>query len=167
MMSVLLGAGSLTGSRVAVAVFTRIGAGQPIRDDGPESHHTKRGTPTMGGLVIIFSVVVGYFAATLVTQGEPSASALLLLFLLAGLGVVGFLDDYLKVSRQNNQGLRGQDGRPDGGGAVLRRDGAVAWLVDYRGTTPASTSVSFLRDITWLALPTILAIVLIVDRHRL
>ena len=79
MRSVLFGGGfalliSLLGTRVAITWFTRWGWGQEIRDDGPTSHHTKRGTPTMGGLVIIFSVVVGYFAAKIITQSEPSAS---------------------------------------------------------------------------------------------
>ena len=110
MKAILLGGGlalvfSLLGTRAAIPLFNQIGYGQPIRDDGPTSHHTKRGTPTMGGLVIIFSVVVGYFLAHLITQSEPSASALLLLFLFVGLGVVGFLDDYLKITRRSSRGL--------------------------------------------------------------
>jgi phospho-N-acetylmuramoyl-pentapeptide-transferase len=111
MRAILFGGGlalliSLLGTRWAISWFTKLGYGQPIRDDGPTSHHTKRGTPTMGGLVIIVSAVVGYFAAKIITQSEPSASALLLLFLFVGLGVVGFLDDYIKISRQHSLGLR-------------------------------------------------------------
>ena len=111
MRAILFGGGlalliSLLGTRVAITWFTRWGWGQEIRDDGPTSHHTKRGTPTMGGLVIIFSVVVGYFAAKIITQSEPSASALLLLFLFVGLGAVGFLDDFIKIRRQRSLGLR-------------------------------------------------------------
>lgn len=167
-MSVLLGGGvalliSLIGSRLAVTLFTRLGAGQPIRDDGPAGHHTKRGTPTMGGLVIIFSVVVGYFAAALVTRGEPSVSTMLLLFLLVGLGVVGFLDDYLKVSRQNSQGLSSR-AKMIGQTVVALAFGVTALraeLADDRGNTPATTHISFLRDITWLALPVSVAVVVI------
>ena len=167
MRSVLFGGGfalliSLLGTRFAITWFTRVGAGQPIRDDGPTSHHTKRGTPTMGGLVIIFSVVVGYFAAKIITQSEPSASAMLLLFLLVGLGVVGFLDDYLKVTRQHSLGLRGR-AKVIGQTVVALAFGAMAlWheLADDRGNTPASTHISFLRDIQWLALPTVVALAL-------
>ena len=51
--------GTLIGTRFAIKVLVHRGYGQLIRDDGPTSHHTKRGTPTMGGLVIIVSVLVG------------------------------------------------------------------------------------------------------------
>ena len=69
--------GTLLGTRVAIGVLVARGYGQLIRDDGPTSHHTKRGTPTMGGLVIIVSVLIGYFVAKLLTGFVPSASALL------------------------------------------------------------------------------------------
>jgi phospho-N-acetylmuramoyl-pentapeptide-transferase len=167
MRAILFGGGlalliSLLGTRVAITWFTRIGAGQPIRDDGPTSHHTKRGTPTMGGLVVIFSVVIAYFAAKIITQSAPSASALLLLFLFVGLGLVGFMDDYLKVSQQNSIGLRGR-AKVVGQTVVSLVFGVLAlWheLADYRGNTPASAHVSFLRDIQWLALPMVVAMVL-------
>src|SRR5262245_13834485 len=86
--------GTLLGTRMAISVLVAHGYGQLIRDDGPTSHHTKRGTPTMGGLVIILSVVLGYLVAHLFTTDWPSASAMLLLFLFVGLGMVGFLDDF-------------------------------------------------------------------------
>jgi len=167
MRAILFGGGlalliSLLGTRVAITWFTRVGYGQPIRDDGPTSHHTKRGTPTMGGLVIIVSVVVAYFAAKILTGSEPSASALLLLFLFVGLGIVGFLDDFIKISRQRSLGLRSR-AKMIGQTVVALAFGAmVLWpeLEDYRGNTPASIHISFLRDIQWLALPTVVAIVL-------
>ena len=111
MKAILLGGGlallfSLLGTRAAIPLFTQLGYGQEIRDDGPTSHHTKRGTPTMGGVVIIASAVLAYFLADLITQTKPSASALLLLFLFVGMGVVGFLDDFIKVSKQRSLGLR-------------------------------------------------------------
>jgi phospho-N-acetylmuramoyl-pentapeptide-transferase len=167
MRSVLFGGGlalliSLLGTRVAITSFTRLGFGQPIRDDGPTSHHTKRGTPTMGGLVIIVSVVVGYFAAKIITQTQPSASALLLLFLFVGLGAVGLLDDFIKVRSQRSLGLRSR-AKMIGQTVVALVFGVLAlWheLADHRGNTPASTHISFLRDIQWLALPTVLAVVL-------
>ena len=167
MRAILFGGGfalliSLLGTRVAITWFTRWGWGQEIRDDGPTSHHTKRGTPTMGGLVIIISVVVGYFAAKIITRSEPSASALLLLFLLVGLGAVGFLDDFIKIRRQRSLGLRSR-AKMIGQTVVAVVFGVLAlWneLADYRGNTPASDHISFLRDIQWLALPTVVAVVL-------
>ena len=79
MRAILLGGGvalliSLLGTRVAINLFTNWGYGQEIRDDGPTSHHTKRGTPTMGGAVFIIAAIVGYFAAKLFTMTPPSAS---------------------------------------------------------------------------------------------
>ena len=91
--------GTLLGTRLAILVLVKKGYGQLIRDDGPTSHHVKRGTPTMGGLVIIAAVLLAYFGSHLITFTAPSASALLVLFLFTGLGVVGFLDDYVKISK--------------------------------------------------------------------
>src|SRR5215470_4633785 len=111
MRAILFGGGlalliSLLATRWAISWFTRLGYGQEIRDDGPTSHHTKRGTPTMGGLVVMASVVAAYFMAELITQTTPSASALLLLFLYVGMGSVGFLDDFIKHTKQRSLGLR-------------------------------------------------------------
>lgn len=96
---------SLLGTRLAIAWFSRHGFGQPIRIDGPTTHHVKRGTPTMGGLAILASATAAYLAATALDRGLPSASALLVLLLLIGCGLVGFLDDFIKVYTQNNAGL--------------------------------------------------------------
>ncbi|MGK3945925.1 phospho-N-acetylmuramoyl-pentapeptide-transferase, partial [Streptomyces caeruleatus] len=79
---------SLIGTRYAIRVLAGRGYGQEIRDDGPTTHHTKRGTPTMGGIVIILAAVVGYAAAKAITMQAPSASALLLIFLFVGMGLV-------------------------------------------------------------------------------
>jgi phospho-N-acetylmuramoyl-pentapeptide-transferase len=151
--------GTLLGTRLAIRVLVRKGYGQLIRDDGPTSHHTKRGTPTMGGLVIISAVLFAYLASHLITWTGPSASALLILFLFTGLGVVGFLDDFIKISKQRSLGLRSK--AKIAGQSLV----AVAFAVlslqfpDERGITPASPAVSFLRDIEWLdQLPIILVV---------
>ena len=168
MRAILFGGGlalliSLLGTRVAINLFTKWGYGQEIRDDGPTSHHTKRGTPTMGGVVIILATVVGYFGALLITQTPPSASALLLLFLFVGMGLVGFLDDYIKISKQRSLGLRSK-AKMIGQTLIAVVFGGLAlspWLEDENGVTPASQNISFLRDISWLALPMGLAVLLI------
>jgi phospho-N-acetylmuramoyl-pentapeptide-transferase len=168
MRAVLLGGGvalliSLLGTRVAIKMFTQWGYGQEIRDDGPTSHHTKRGTPTMGGVVIILATVTGYFAAKLITQDMPTASALLLLFLFVGTGLVGFLDDFIKISKQRSLGLRSK-AKMIGLTLVALVFGGLAlspWLEDDRGQTPASHHISFIRDISWITLPTVVVLLLI------
>ncbi|GAA4694168.1 phospho-N-acetylmuramoyl-pentapeptide-transferase [Nocardioides nanhaiensis] len=168
MRAILFGGGislliSLLGTRSAITLFTRWGYGQEIRDDGPTSHHTKRGTPTMGGVVIIIASVVGYFAAKVITWTPPSASALLLLLVFVGMGLVGFLDDFIKIYKQRSLGLRSK-AKMVGQTLVAVVFGWLAlspWLEDENGRTPASEKVSFLREIDWLVLPTILALLLI------
>lgn len=154
---------SLLGTRVAIHWFTQWGYGQEIRDDGPTSHHTKRGTPTMGGVVIILAAVIGYFAAKLITLTTPSASALLLLFLFVGMGLVGFLDDFIKISKQRSLGLRSK-AKMAGQTVVALVFGWLAlstWLEDENGRSPASDKVSFLRELDWFVLPTVLALLFI------
>lgn len=120
--------------------------GQFIRQDGPTAHYTKRGTPTMGGVVIIGATLVGFGVAALVTGNLPSASALLVLFLMTGLGVVGFLDDYIKISRQRSLGLSAR-WKIVGQGFVGITFAVLALrFPDATLRTPASTSISFIRD---------------------
>ena len=117
----------------------------------------------MGGVVIILATVLGYFGALLITGTMPSASALLLLFLFVGMGLVGFLDDYIKISKQRSLGLRSK-AKMIGQTLIAVVFGVLAlspWLEDDSGTTPASQKISFLRDISWLALPMVLAVLLI------
>jgi phospho-N-acetylmuramoyl-pentapeptide-transferase len=149
---------SLFGTPVAIRLLVRQGYGQLIRDDGPTSHHTKRGTPTMGGAVIILGTLLGYFGAHLATWRETTVSGLLVLFLMTGLGLVGFLDDYIKVAKQRSLGLRANAKLI--GQSVVAITFAVLALrfPDPTGFTPASDQVSFIRD-TGLALGAVLFVV--------
>jgi phospho-N-acetylmuramoyl-pentapeptide-transferase len=151
--------GTLLGTAFAIRILVKKGYGQLIRDDGPTSHHTKRGTPTMGGLVIIASVVIAYVGSHLLTWTPPTASAILVLFLTVGLGMVGFLDDFIKIRKQRSLGLRSK--AKIAGQSVVAV--AFAFLAlqfpDERGVRPASQAISFLRDIDWLTLPTVLVFV--------
>jgi phospho-N-acetylmuramoyl-pentapeptide-transferase len=97
---------SLVITRWAIPQFTSWGLGQLIREDGPRTHHVKRGTPTMGGAAIVASVLIGYSSAKLLMWDPPSRSALLVLLLLVGMAGVGFLDDFIKVRQQRSLGLR-------------------------------------------------------------
>jgi len=142
--------GTLLGTRLAIRMLVRKGYGQLIRDDGPTTHHVKRGTPTMGGLVIIASVLAAYFGSHLLTWTVPSASAMLVLFLFTGLGVVGFLDDYIAISKQRSLGLRSK--AKIAGQSIVAIIFALLSLQfpDERGITPASNAISFLRDLALL-----------------
>ncbi len=99
---------SIFGTRVLIGALARKGYGQIIREDGPSSHHIKHGTPTMGGIIFILAAILGYLFAHLVTGNAVTASALLVMGLVVALGFIGFLDDWLKVSRQNSRGLPGR-----------------------------------------------------------
>ena len=96
-----------------IAHMRRISFGQAIREDGPESHLSKDGTPTMGGVIILFSIVLSSLAVLLWIQPTgptrigmmPHASVLLPLAALMGFGLIGFIDDYLKVSKGKSLGL--------------------------------------------------------------
>jgi phospho-N-acetylmuramoyl-pentapeptide-transferase len=90
-----------------IRLFHRLQWGQFIRDDGPVSHHAKRGTATMGGVVFILASVVGYFVGHLNNVRNITVSGMLVLFLMVGLGLVGFVDDYLKTRNQRSLGLGG------------------------------------------------------------
>jgi phospho-N-acetylmuramoyl-pentapeptide-transferase len=139
---------SLVGTPVAIKVFQRRGYGQLIRDDGPTSHHTKRGTPTMGGTVIILATLLAYFAAHLVFLNGPTATGLLVLMLMTGLGLVGFIDDFIKISKQRSLGLT-STAKFAGQAVVAIVFGVLAThFVNIHHLAPASTHLSFTRDYT-------------------
>jgi phospho-N-acetylmuramoyl-pentapeptide-transferase len=112
----------------------------------------------MGGAVIILGTLIGYFGAHLLTWLETTVSGLLVLFLMTGLGLVGFLDDYIKVAKQRSLGLR------PWAKLVGQMLVAVTFAVlalnfpDGSGFTPASTEVSFIRD-TGITLGAVLFVV--------
>jgi len=138
---------ALSGTPLAIRVFRRRGYGQLIRDDGPEAHHTKRGTPTMGGTVIVVAGVAGYFAAHALTETAPTPSGLLVLALMTGLGAVGFVDDFIKIYKHRSLGLR--SGAKLSGQLVVGAVFAVLVLrfPDSFDLTPADPSLSLVRDI--------------------
>jgi phospho-N-acetylmuramoyl-pentapeptide-transferase len=137
---------SLFGTPVLIKMLMRRGYGQFIRDDGPSSHHTKRGTPTMGGIIIIFSVIAAYLIAHLISGNTISVSALLVIGLVVAIGLVGFLDDYVKISRQNSGGISGKQ-------KILGQVVAASifgylglQFADKDGFTPISLQLSTVRD---------------------
>ena len=95
---------TLLGTPVAIRLFRVWGWGQRIREDGPRTHLEKMGTPTMGGTVILAGIVAGYVVTRLVFT-TVTASALAVLFATVMLGVLGFVDDFIKVRRRRSLGL--------------------------------------------------------------
>ena len=91
--------------RPLIAVLRKTqGKGQPIRDDGPETHFAKAGTPTMGGLLIVGALVT----ATLLWARLDNPFIWVVLFVTLSFAVLGFADDYAKVSKQNTAGVPGR-----------------------------------------------------------
>ncbi len=138
-----------------IKVFSRPGFGQEIREDGPQTHQKKRGTPTMGGSAILIAMWAGYLTAVLVQWwtdgGGPTASAWLLLYLTTGLGLVGFLDDFIKIRKQRNLGLN-KRAKLAGQTFIAVTFGIGALLFrNVNGLTPASTHLSYTRDLAWIS----------------
>ena len=93
------------GPSIIAALRIKQGKGQPIREDGPASHLlTKKGTPTMGGLMILSGLIV----ATLLWANLKNPYVWIVLLVMTGFGLIGFYDDYLKVTRQSHKGFSGK-----------------------------------------------------------
>ena len=137
---------SLFGTPLLIRSLARRGYGQIIRDDGPTSHHTKRGTPTMGGIIIIFAAVAAYLLAHLISGNAVTVSAVLVIGLVIALGFVGFIDDWLKVSRQQSLGLTSSQKLI--GQVVIASIFAYvgSQFPDKDGLTPISSQLSTVRD---------------------
>ncbi|BDR54393.1 phospho-N-acetylmuramoyl-pentapeptide-transferase [Bombiscardovia apis] len=100
---------TFAGTPALVHLLHRRHYGQYIRQDGPKSHQVKRGTPTMGGLIINLAIVLGWAGSALyryISKGDvPSQSAMLVLFAMLSMGMLGFIDDFIKVRKKQNLGL--------------------------------------------------------------
>ncbi len=101
----------------------------------------------MGGIIILLAATIAYFVAKFINGESPSASALLVILMMLGLGLVGFIDDFLKVRNQRSLGLSGW--AKIGGQVIVAVIFAVLALAfpDENGLTPASTAISLFRDL--------------------
>jgi phospho-N-acetylmuramoyl-pentapeptide-transferase len=171
----------LLGSPFAIRALTALKAGQPIRDINPAGHSGKRGTPTMGGLVFIVGTLVAYIAGHLVLKTlsknyivppGPTITGLVLLGLFVFCGAIGFLDDFLKVRKRNSLGISAKAKL----GLQILVGGVFGWvalsfpaenmqptgIATRTGETVGSTMISFVRDISWMNVGKIAAIILFV-----
>jgi phospho-N-acetylmuramoyl-pentapeptide-transferase len=139
------------GQAIIDSLRVKQGKGQPIRADGPQTHFKKAGTPTMGGLMILAAIL----ASSLVWANLKSAYVWIVLAVTMGFGIIGFYDDYLKVTKQSHKGFSGK--------ARLGFEIAIAALAVYAiaavGNAPFSTSLTFpffknfLLDLGWFFVP--------------
>ena len=160
MMSVLLAACfslviSLLVTPLFIKFLRRRALGQQVRDDGPQTHLIKQGTPTMGGVVMVGAALGGYFGAHLFLINQhgrgPSASGLLVLYLMVGLALVGFADDYIKIAKQRSLGLN-KTAKLLGQLFVSVSFAIMALGFDGKGISPASIRLSYVRDIAVISL---------------
>ncbi len=139
---------------VFLRLFRKWGWGQVIRtpeDIRNPSHGAKRGTPTMGGTIFIVGTILGYLVGSFTGNNPPTISGLLVLWMMVGFGVVGFIDDYMKVRSQRSLGLSGWR-KIVGQVLVTVPFGIVALNFPNRaGQTPASEYISVFRDIPLLS----------------
>jgi phospho-N-acetylmuramoyl-pentapeptide-transferase len=144
-----------------IRFLAKRGFGQFIREDGPTTHLTKRGTPTMGGLILISASILGYIFSHLITGISMTTSALLVIALIVGLGFVGFIDDYLKVAKKRSLGLNAKQ-KVLGQVIVAGAFGyAGLQFPDKDGLTPISTNLSTVRD-TSIKLALVLVVIWVV-----
>ena len=146
-----------------IRLFTRQGFGQEIRADGPPSHQTKRGTPSMGGVAIVTGIWVGYLSAEVALftlgGGGPTASGLLVLALVTALALVGFVDDLIKIRRSRNLGLN-KTAKTIGQITAAALFGVlVLYFRNASGLTPGSPQLSYVREIATVSLPPLLFVV--------
>lgn len=129
---------SLVGTHLLIQWLVQRGIGQPIRDDGPDGHHVKAGTPTMGGIAIVAAIIVGYVISDLY-NGIYTRTGLLILAAIVGAGFVGFVDDALKIRNERNLGLTS---RTKMIGLIIV---ALAFSILMVTLTDVHTEVSFTR----------------------
>lgn len=131
---------SLVGTRYLIDWLRRHRVGQPIHADVPDGHTLKAGTPTMGGVAIVLAAGIGYLLAHLHRgSGGYTESGLLVMLCIAATGMVGALDDWIKVRNERNLGL---NKRAKMGGLLLVAVGFALAVVKW---TPVETTLSFTR----------------------
>ncbi len=147
---------SMLGTPALIRLLRRHGYSQAIRHSTDDvkypEHEGKAGTPSMGGLAIIAGVIIGYFATHLLFWQPPTATGLLALYLMVGLGMVGMADDYLKIFKQRATGIRARTKLLGQAFVAISFAALAVQFPDEYGQTPASEAISFIRDLPW-ALP--------------
>ncbi len=138
-----------------IPLLKRMKAGQTVREDGPSTHLKKSGTPTMGGILIMVSVAV---TSVLYVKDYPKIAPVL--FLTLGFGLIGFLDDYIKVVLQRSMGLRAWQKML----LQILVTGLFAYYLRNAAEVSLSMRIPFLKgyfvDFGWLEIPLLFIVVI-------
>jgi len=130
--------------------------GQFIREDGPQSHHSKAGTPTMGGLMIIFAMLM----STILWADLRNLYIWILVLVTLGFGFVGFLDDYLKVIKKHNRGLTGRQKFFGQFLIALATALMLYFLPDFKPTLTIPFFEEVRPDLSWGFIPLALLVII-------
>jgi len=153
---------SLIGTPLLINLLRKRGIAQAIRESTEDinypEHGSKRGTPSMGGVAIVGSVVLAYFLAHLVLGQPVTASGLLAIYLMLALSLVGLADDYLKIFKQRSTGIRARTKLLGQAVAALSFGYLALQFPDEGGNLPISNAISWVRDTSWI-LPSALVLV--------
>lgn len=137
--------------RLIAWLKSKQGEGQPIRSDGPETHFKKKGTPTMGGLMILIAVSI----STILWMDVKNGYTWVVLGVTMGYGLIGFQDDYLKLTKRNTKGMSGRAKLIFQFGIAIAATLAVMYIAPAQHMT--SVTVPFLKDffidLGWFFLP--------------
>jgi phospho-N-acetylmuramoyl-pentapeptide-transferase len=131
---------SLATTRYLIFWLTEHRIGQPIHEDVPEGHKVKAGTPTMGGIAIVLGLLAAYLSTNLF-RGVYTRTGLIVVATIAAAGLVGFIDDWIKVTSERNLGLTK---RAKAAGLLLVAGGFTASMLAF---TNISTDLSFTRSL--------------------
>jgi len=142
---------AILGTPILIRSLQARGIGQQIRDDGPAGHFSKAGTPTMGGITMVGAAALGYVASHIYTGAVFTAAGVLVVLVVLGAAGVGWLDDWIKISRQRSLGLN----KSAKSIALIGVFGVFAVLATYRAKV--NTHVSFSRPLD-IGLPNVVYI---------
>ena len=145
---------SLIGTPLLINLLRKRGIAQAIRESTEDvnypAHDSKRGTPAMGGVAIVGSVVLAYFLAHLIMVRPPTASGLLAIYLMVSMSLVGLADDYLKIFKQRSTGIRARTKLLGQAVAALSFGYLSMQFPDEGGNVPVSSAISWVRDTDWI-----------------
>lgn len=122
--------------------MTRIKLGQYIREEGPQSHHQKAGTPTMGGVLINLAILI----PTLLWADIMNPYIWIILFVTLAYGAIGFMDDFQKLARRRNLGLTAKQKFGLQFGVAFTAGMAIAYLPQIRNAYSTSLTFPFIKD---------------------
>ncbi len=147
----------LTGPAFIRWLKARQGAGQPIRSDGPATHQAKKGTPTMGGLLIVLASLV----SVLLWGRLDNPYLWITAGVFVGFGLIGFADDYLKLTKRNTAGISGKKRLMIEFAISLAACAGMIWLEN--GSMATTVTIPFFKnmfiDIGWFYIPFVLVVI--------